>query len=33
MVLRVHQEQLDQLELQETQDHLVQEENKDPKVL
>jgi len=33
LVLRVHQEQQDQLDLPETQDHLAQEENKDPKVL
>lgn len=32
-MLRVHREQLDQLEVPETQDHLVQEENKEPKVL
>lgn len=33
LVLRVRQEQQDQLDLPETQDHLAQEENKDPKVL
>lgn len=32
-VLRVYQEQVDQLELQETQVHLVQEETQDPRVL
>lgn len=32
-VLRVYQEQVDQLELQETQVHLVQEEMQDPRVL